>query len=754
MKAEDHTSFVLPSGSCSGPVTTIRINDLVQLRDDPESGLRIVLVNGHALLHYRKGDRVDELFAMGTLAYAKLARISEIAGGFGRHRNVVGMARDKLAAGGVEALVGEKRGRKGPIKTGPQVYRRIVELKDGGESNRAIAMRFGISEAAVRSALKREGYRPPAAQEEQQRLEMVEEEGRTQDAENDGDEAEPSDEENGGRRVAEAVAPRDLERMLAPLGLLVEAPAELVPGENLRFAGALLAVAVFSMMEVLESARQVYGKLRNGFYGLRATVLIIFIMSILRIKRPENLKGVPPEALGRLLGLDRAPEVKTLRRKFNEIACYQKSQQFVKALAERLVKRDPDALGFLYIDGHVRAYHGKRKVAKGYVTQRRLCMPVTTDYWVNDAEGDPLFVVTAQANRKMTTEMPEILREIRSLVGDRPVTVIFDRGGWSPKLFKIMKEMDFSFVTYRKGRYRKFPGTAFNRQIVDRGGEPEEFDLADRPIRLKGYGLVRCVARRQPNGHQTHILTDREDLPAITVAVRMFDRWRQENFFKYMREEFAVDGMVSYAFEEDDPDRLVPNPKVKAIDKERRQLRKELDKARSAYGTAAHRNAEAKRQTMRGFKIAHANTGRKIKEVEEKIKRLTLRRKNLGKKVPLHQAIGQQKMVALEVERRRFVDALKIAAYRAESTLCQFLRPHYKRSRDEARALLREAFRLSGDIEIADDELRVYLEPLSSAHRTRALQGLCETLNGMNILYPEHRLVMKFGFRGGAIAQK
>jgi hypothetical protein len=39
------------------------------------------------------------------------------------------------------------------------------------------------------------------------------------------------------------------------------------------------------------------------------------------------------------------------------------------------------------------------------------------------------------------------------------------------------------------------------------------------------------------DGHQTQVITSRWDLTDIEVAYRMFERWRQENFFKYLREE-------------------------------------------------------------------------------------------------------------------------------------------------------------------------------------------------------------------------
>jgi hypothetical protein len=83
-------------------------------------------------------------------------------------------------------------------------------------------------------------------------------------------------------------------------------------------------------------------------------------MALLRIKRPEQLKERDPAVLGRLLGLDRAPEVKTLRRKLTRLAAYHRAEQLGAELARHRVDQRGHAVGFLYIDGHVRAYHGQR----------------------------------------------------------------------------------------------------------------------------------------------------------------------------------------------------------------------------------------------------------------------------------------------------------------------------------------------------------------------------------------------------------
>jgi hypothetical protein len=72
------------------------------------------------------------------------------------------------------------------------------------------------------------------------------------------------------------------------------------------------------------------------------------------------------------------------------------------------------------------------------------------------------------------------------------------------------------------------------------------------------------------------VITSRWDLRDVEVAYRMFERWRQENFFKYMREEFLLDALIDYQIEPEDPTRTIPNPERRALDKEIQAARADL----------------------------------------------------------------------------------------------------------------------------------------------------------------------------------
>jgi hypothetical protein len=167
-------------------------------------------------------------------------------------------------------------------------------------------------------------------------------------------------------------------------------------------------------------AAKLYGEIGPAFYGLRTTLLTLLFMALLRIKRPEHLKERDPAAFGRLLGLDRAPEVKTLRRRLTRLAAHHCAEQLGAELARLRVDQRGHLMGFLYVDGHVRAYHGDRPIAsKAYVARRHLAMPASIDYWINDRSGDPLLVITGEVNAALTRALPRIVREVRELVGER-----------------------------------------------------------------------------------------------------------------------------------------------------------------------------------------------------------------------------------------------------------------------------------------------------------------------------------------------
>ena len=704
---------------------------------------RVVLVSGITLAQYALTDEMAEAYAMVNLVQQGWATQRDVARAFDCSERTVRRDQRRFDEGGLAAL-GRHRGYPADqqrLSTSRSGW--ISRLKTQGYSNRGIARRAGVSEKAIRKTLHRLGWKEP-----QRQLDLI------PSKDSKGADPKLSAFSTSGTETAPVSADTDpsdrrTDRLLARLGLLEDAPPLFGSAKAVARAGVLLAVPVLVASGVFECAHKIYGSLGAAFYGLRTSLLTLLLMALWRIKRPEGLKEYSPVDLGRVLGLDRVPEVKTLRRKLVLLSAAGRAAQFGTALAQqRIAVRG--IMGFLYIDGHVRVYHGRHALPKAHVAKTRFFMPATTDYWINESGGDPLFVLTVDANASLVRMLPELLRHIRGLVGRRRITIVFDRGGFSPKLFQQMLAEGFDLLTYRKGqrgRSRKVPRRSFKTCRTRLGGRLSTYYLADQEVRLlKGKLQLRQVTRLTGNGHQTPILTSRRDLSAAQVAYRMFDRWRQENFFKYLSQEYALDALVDYATTTDDPARDVPNPAWAAANAKLQRGSASLEKLQAEYGLEAWTNLEQQRRTMRGFKAAHSKLGRKIQTALEQIRQLKKQRDAIPARVPV-QSLHQEPVVKLAPERKHLTNLMKMIAYQSESDLLRLVVPCYRRVEDEGRTLIQSALASAADLRVTRKELRVTLAAQSSPHRTRAIAQLCCDLNAMKTRFPGSKLRMRYAIR-------
>jgi transposase len=713
-----------------------------------QEGRRMVIVAGIVLAHYAVDDRIAEAHARVNLVEQGWADQNDVARVFDCSARTVRRDQQRFEDGGMAAL-----GHAGGYPAGRSrvtLTQSVERLKGEGHSNRAIARRLGLSETAVRKRLRRVGWKDLPTE---QKLLMAAGLELVAASPASAPECEP----NLSAFCSEAAPPQSFDsdpgdrrrdRLLAYLGLLDDAAPLFGSALAVPRAGVLLAIPALVQSGVLECAQEIYGTIGPAFYGLRTSLVVLLLMALLRIKRPESLKESSPVAFGRVLGLDRGPEVKTLRRKLARLASAGRASEFGQALAKRRIAARGQAIGFLYVDGHVRMYHGKHTIPKAHVARRRLAAPATTDYWVNDTHGDPLFVVTAEANAGMVKMLPVVLVQVRALVGPQRVTVVFDRGGFSAKCFQQIIAAGFDLLTYRKGCSRKVPRKRFHPCTGILNGRRLAYALADQEVRLlQGKLRLRQVTRLTDSSHQTPILTTRRDLPALTVAFRMFERWRQENFFKYLLAEYALDALVEHGVVPDDPTREVPNPARRALEVKVRAARAELDRLQADYGRVAFAELEGAKPTLRRLKQAQAALAHSVRLAFKRVADLVARYPRVPTRVPIQTAI-REPVVRLAPERQHLSSLLKMVAYQAESDLVQLVAPHYRRTDDEGRTLIQSALASAADLTVTDHELRVRLQPFSSPHRSRAIAAVCTELNRTPVTFPGSRIRLHFSVAG------
>jgi transposase len=715
------------------PTGALQINDTVCFLDDSQSVAYFAA--GVPLFTHACSDVVGRRVATAQIVALGLATPTELSAGLGVGRTTLYRQQERLQTRGVAGLTDEKSGPKGPHKLTGQLLSQAQSLLDEGKSNRAVAEQIGVTEGAIRHAVRRGWLREAR---------LISAQG--------GARAEASQPQQ--RNAEDAAAPlgvgttRVVERVLAATGKLQQAEPRFEAASTVSNAGALVALPALLGLGLLEVGEKVYGDLRNGFYGLRSTLMCLAFMALLRIRNPDRMQFEAPGELGALLGLDRAPEAKTIRRKLQELAARKLAHRLSAGLAERWVRQASGAVGLLYVDGHVRAYHGeKHRLSKTHVARRRLCMAATTDYWINDKSAEPLFVITGEANERLIAVLRErILPEVRRLVGARRVTVVFDREGWSPKLFAELYPAGFDVMTYRRGRYRRWPRSMFGVVQGRVEGRRVSYELAEKTVRIGPGFTMREVRRLRAEGtRQTAVLTTRWTMPILQVAWRMFARWRQENFFRYMREHFALDALASRRVQPVDPARSIPNPKRRKLEKRLASMRLQLQKLQTEYGARALENEESRRPTARGLKIANGRLGAEIRALGERCRRLKQRISALPKRVAVGRVEGEA-FVSLDPETKHLTDTIKMLAYRAETALLGLLGPAYVRTEEEGRALVREILRAPADI-LPDERaglLRIRLHGLANPRSNEAVTHLCEELNALEISFPATRLRIRY----------
>jgi transposase len=720
-----HATWALPEGAEA-------INDRIWYRDDGE--VRAIFYGLIPFYSYRRCDKVNRIFAAVQLIEAGLAQQKDVAEAFGLSVSTLRRARKAVAEEGIGGLVGKPKGPKRRTKATRGVAARILSLRKRGKSQPDIADRLGLSPSTVYRVLRERGLTQRRG-DETSLLPFEDDQRVDSDAEDD-----PSSAVEPAAPLASTVEATSIayaspnDQLATVLGLMEEAPVEFVPARNVPVAGVLLGLALLSTTGLLEEARGVYGRLKNGWYGLRATIWTLFVMALLRIKRPEQLKGIDPASLGQVLGLPRAPEVKTIRRKLKELARRGKAVMLHRRLAKRRISQHEDMLAYLYVDGHVRAYSGKHKIGKAYVTSRKSVMRAETDYWVNLCNGQPLLVVHAPANEGLTKMMKPVIEEVKLVVGDRRPMIVFDRGGWCKELFRMLIGEDFDLLTYRKEPLSNWGDERFNEHSCKIDGHQVKYELADGTFQKKGWPRLRCIAVRRKDKRQTQILCNRYDINPAELAYRMFGRWKQENWFKYMGEEFALDVLADHSTEPDDPDRPVVNPAWRTLDREVKTARAGLRKAEATYGRVrlSKKSRKVRRQSVT-----------EVEQAQETYERLCMQRRDCARKIRLGN-VSDGDPVKLTYERKLITDCVKMCAYDVETQLTEMLDGLFRRNDFEGRAVIREIFQTPGDLTLSHGQLHIHLDQLSAPRYTEAMMSLCDQINAMDVTLPETNFRLRF----------
>ncbi len=739
-----------------------RISDVVSVVR--ENGQWTYFCGVQPMFQHAESDRRSFRMFTAQLICQGACRQVDIVRAFGVAKHSVLRSVDTYRAGGVEAFFTPRATRGASVLT-PEVTAQAQQLLGAGWSRREVADHLKLKVDTLRKAIQQGRLIEPGPLKPGESA-----------PENAPAPQPPATTDRSTRAVDDAAAEmgtactRPDERVLAAFGLLDGAPIRFEPCRDVSFGGVLCALPALAANGLFRHIDDCMRQLR-GYYSTLHVMILLAHMALCRIKTVEQLQYQPPGELGKLLGLDRVPEVRCLRRKLAALSIDDGPAKWAGLLSEDWLKEEPELAGTLYVDGHVRLYHGSQTtLPRRYVSRQRLCLRGTTDYWVNDVLGQPFFVVERTIDHGLLEALRnDIVPRLLKDVPDQPTeeelkadpyrarfVLVFDRAGYSAEFFKEMwRTHRIACITYHKYPKEDWPVEEFTAvETKLPNGEVVTLKLAERGswIGDRKNGLwMREIRKLTESGHQTSLISTAFGGSAVETAVGLFSRWSQENFFRYMMEHFAIDLLNEYRTEEiPGTKRPVVNPKWRELDQQRRSVKSKLTHRQSRFA-ALTLHPEADEAARAKWEKQKAELVEVIGQLENE---LTEVNKDL-KKTPNHlqwdQLPTSEKFERLAPSRKQLVDTVKMVAYRAETAMASIVRESLART-DDARSLLRDLFRSEADLlpDMEQKVLRVHVHPMSNPRSNKAIAHLLDHLNAAEFTYPGTELRLVYSLAGQA----
>lgn len=573
-------------------------------------------------------------------------------------------------------------------------------------------------------------------------------------------------------------------RLAASIGGYGTAAPQFEAALDVPRGGVLCALPALLAMGLLEGT-DTYFTLPPGYYAADSLLMLLAFMALNRIESLEKLRAGAPGEWGKLLGLDRVPEVRTLREKVQIMSQTGKPEEWSASLSQRWMGGTDgmaaSAANVLYIDGHVRVYHGQQtQLPKHYVAREKLCLRATVDYWANALDGQPFMVVNQVVDPglirtieeeilpRLEARHPALARVETSKTTDLALaplegefipapaarrvpsrlTLVFDREGYSPEFFHRMRDKGIACLTYHKYPGLALPEEEFQTSSVClASGQVVSMRLAERGTCLSNRLWVREIRKLTERGHQTSILATDYLTPIETLASRMFARWSQENFFRYARMNFGLDRLADYRTEEiTDPIQLV-NPAYRALDSQVRSANGKLSRTLAQFG-ALNVEETIETEKMEPFLAAKSALHEQIEGLKADITKLKAERKATAHYIKIQDLPEADRFRKLATASKHFIDTIKIVAYRAECAMTNIVREWMPKP-DQARALIATLHTTEADLlpDYVNKTLTVRLHRSARAHTDAVIAKLCDELSATETVFPrtELRMIFKLG---------
>jgi DNA-binding CsgD family transcriptional regulator len=698
-----------------------------------EAGGQVLVFRGpHLFAQYDNDDLGMRNLVIVGLTNAGCAGV-EVAACFGLTPEYVSMLRGRARDRGSEGLV-RPRGRRRSLS--PATLARAAAWSRQGMTNVVIARRLGVHPGTIGRRLAAMGNREVVEQQPLADDTVFGSDAATDDEHEPGVEhdtvedtqpacghtvgdTQPASEEDTveDTQPASGHTVEGEDTGLVPLARLGEVEV------SCRYAGAMLLHAFLTRL----GAEEILSSLPRGparRYDAASLVLASTFAFVLGASSLEGSKHLVVADAGALLGTEAFPHLRTLRPRLRALAEVSDPIVIQSGFAKAMLGADDRPPEVFYIDDHFVTYWGKAPVAKGYNIRRHLAEPGRDDTFVVDGSWRAVCFASGEP-RGLSVSLPEVLGQLKDIVGDRPVMVGFDRGGSYPKVFTALAAAGMEWITWRRAPLVA-PTVAPRRSWVALDGRRRSYLLADETLDLAGYdpGPVRQLSAYEHGRVAFQILTSNMTLKGAPLVQRLRGRWCIENTNKYLEDHQGIHWLCTYDMDLEANTAKVPNPARRAARAKVTEATAAVAEAERSLGRQTSTRAsdiDEHLATIRGLRDDVAIANDDLDEARHGLK-------GVPAKLPANQLNPDATRAKPRLAARALQMVCRLLAYNAELDLARHLNT-YLADNDEYRAITRNLLHLGGRITFQRRQITVTLDRPNSPRVTRALSQLLDELS-------------------------
>jgi len=419
-----------------------------------------------------------------------------------------------------------------------------------------------------------------------------------------------------------------------------------------------------------------------------------------------------------------------------------------------------------YLDPHTKHYTGMQRVLKGWCASIRWADKVMHGDFIHTAQGHPIYFEWVDNYDDLRVRFRPLIERMRATLGldendplapPRTLTIVVDRGIYSNELFSLVAaDPGLHLITWEKGYT---PGLWDETRATTRFGVERPRNNS-RDVRLYQFSIIdqpwthnpamRQLIVRATNAEgkvaQIAVLTDDLERSAKEIVWLIFNRWIQENDFKYIDKHMGMKQITSYKsidyneLRDNLVDRQVPNELYVQKTKEGRQITRRKARLLLAEDTAQRQETARQQEIVqlvagpdltgpttppppvpdssKRLKALHQASRRsqrytlarreQLDEFQLQLDRIETEKAALDQEVSRKEQLIDQQMVRLDTANKTLMDAIKICA---RNLFYQALAPFkklYDNNRDD-HARFRELTRFDGVLRRGATGMEVHL---------------------------------------------